>query len=136
MPKPEEVPKKPKFWRSPGPKTSGTSVFLETSSGFGKKGFGFFGTPSGFGKKGFGFLVSPLRFWHDFIAKTCGKETPSKNERNPGMKDFSLISNEIFRRIHMKENPSRNEKSRNDGFLLENPSKNEKSMNEGFVFNF
>ena len=38
--------------------------------------------------------------------------------RNPGMKDFSLISNEILRRIHIKENPSRNEKSRNEGFLF------------------
>ena len=46
------------------------------------------------------------------------KENPSKNERNPGMKDFSSISNEIFRRIHIKENPSRNEKSRNEGFLF------------------
>ena len=46
------------------------------------------------------------------------KENPSKNERNPGMKDFSLISSEIFRRIDIKENPSRNEKSRNEGFLF------------------
>ena len=46
------------------------------------------------------------------------KENPSKNGRNPGMKDFSLISNEILRRIHIKENPSRNEKSRNEGFLF------------------
>ena len=28
LPKPAEVPKKPKFWRSPGPKTSGTLFFL------------------------------------------------------------------------------------------------------------
>ena len=33
-------------------------------------------------------------------------ENPSKNERNPGMKDFSLISNEILKGIHIKENPS------------------------------
>ena len=44
------------------------------------------------------------------------KENPSKNERNPGMKDFSVISNEILKGIHIKENPSRNEKSRNEGF--------------------
>ena len=46
------------------------------------------------------------------------KERPSKNERTPGMKDFSLISNEILKGIHTKENPSKNEKCRNDGFLL------------------
>ena len=33
--------------------------------------------------------------------------------RNPGMKDFSLISNEISKRIHIEENPSKNEKSWN-----------------------
>ena len=38
------------------------------------------------------------------------KENPSKNERNPGMKEFSSISNEILKGIHIKENPSRNEK--------------------------
>ena len=64
------------------------------------------------------------------------------------MKDFSLISNEILKGIHIKENPSKNKKSRNDGFLLvsseilkgihtkERPSKNEKSRNDGFLFNF
>ena len=46
------------------------------------------------------------------------KENPSKNERNPGLKDFSLISNEILKGIHIKENLSKNEKSRNDGFLF------------------
>ena len=45
------------------------------------------------------------------------KENPSKM-RNPGMKDFSLISNEILKWIHIKENPSKNEKSRNEGILL------------------
>ena len=65
------------------------------------------------------------------------KENPSKNQRNPGMKDVSLISNEILKGIHIKENPFKNEKSSNDGFLKENPSKNEKkSRNEGFLFNF
>ena len=42
---------------------------------------------------------------------------PSKNEKNAGMKDFSLISNEILKGIHIKQNPSKNEKSRNEGFL-------------------
>ena len=68
--------------------------------------------------------------------------------RNPGIKEFSLISNEILKGIHTKENPSKNEKCRNDGFLLisneilrrihikKNPSRNEKSRNEGFLFNF
>ena len=37
--------------------------------------------------------------------------------RNPGMKEFSSISNEILEGIHIKENPSRNEKSRNEGIL-------------------
>ena len=46
------------------------------------------------------------------------KENPSKNERNPGMKEFFSISNEILKGIHIKENPSRNEKSRNDGILF------------------
>ena len=46
------------------------------------------------------------------------KENLSKNQRNPGMKDFSLISNEILKGIHIKENPSKNEKSRNEGFLF------------------
>ena len=64
------------------------------------------------------------------------------------MKDFSSISNEIVEGIHTKENQSKNEKSRNQGFLFNfqwnlegihikgNPSKNEKSRNEGFLFNF
>ena len=64
------------------------------------------------------------------------------------MKDFSLISNEILEGIHIKGNPSKNEKSMNEGFLFfsneilkgirieENPSKNEKSRNEGILFNF
>ena len=43
------------------------------------------------------------------------KENPS---RNPGMKEFSSISNEILKGIHIKENLSRNEKSRNDGILF------------------
>ena len=43
------------------------------------------------------------------------------------MKDFSLISNEILKGIHIKENPSKKEKSMNEGFLLENPSKNERN---------
>ena len=47
------------------------------------------------------------------------KENPSKNERNPEMMDFYLISNEILRRIHIKENPSRNETSRNEGILFD-----------------
>ena len=34
------------------------------------------------------------------------------------MKDFSSISNEILKGIHIKENPSRNEKSRNEGILF------------------
>ena len=38
--------------------------------------------------------------------------------RNPGMKDFSLISNEILKGIHTKENLSRREKSRNEGILF------------------
>ena len=114
--KPEEVPKKPKFWRSPGPKTSGTLVFLRV-----------FWYLLRFWQKRFWFFWYPLRFWHDFIAKTCGKETASKNERNPGMKDFSLISNEILKGIPIKENPSKKEKSMNEGFLLENPSKNERN---------
>ena len=63
------------------------------------------------------FLVPP-QVLADFIAKACGKETPSKNERNPGMKEFSSISNEILKGIHIKENLSRNEKSRNDGILF------------------
>ena len=45
------------------------------------------------------------------------KENPSRH-RNPEMKDFSLISNEISKGIHIKENPSKNEKSRNEGFLF------------------
>ena len=58
------------------------------------------------------------------------------------------MSNEILKGTHIKENPSRHEKCRNDGFLLipneilegihtkENSSKNEKSRNEGIFFNF
>ena len=46
------------------------------------------------------------------------KGNPSKNERNPGMKDFSLISNEILKGVHIEENPSKNEKSRNEGVLF------------------
>ena len=38
--------------------------------------------------------------------------------RNPGMKEFSSISNEILKGIHIKGNPSRNEKSRNEGILF------------------
>ena len=42
---------------------------------------------------------------------------PLKNNlskmRNPGIEDFSLISNKILKGIHIKENPSKNEKSRN-----------------------
>ena len=34
------------------------------------------------------------------------------------MKEFSSISNEILEGIHIKENPSRNEKSRNEGILF------------------
>ena len=34
------------------------------------------------------------------------------------MKDFSSISNEILKGIHIKENPSKNEKSRNEGILF------------------
>ena len=61
--------------------------------------------------------------------------------RNPGIEGFILISNEILKGIHIKENPSKNEKSRNRDFSLisneilkgihieENPSKNEKSRN-------
>ena len=45
------------------------------------------------------------------------KENPSRNE-NPGMKEFSLISTEILEGIHTKENPSKNPKSRNEGFLF------------------
>ena len=57
------------------------------------------------------------------------------------MKDFSSISNEILKGIHIKENPSKNEKSRNEGILKgihikENLSRNEKSRNEGILFNF
>ena len=47
------------------------------------------------------------------------KERPSKNERNPGMKDFSLISTEILEGVHITENPSRHENSRNDGILFD-----------------
>ena len=39
-------------------------------------------------------------------------------ERNPGLKDFSLISDEILEGIHIKENPSKNEKSKNEGILF------------------
>ena len=46
------------------------------------------------------------------------KENPSKNERNPGMMEFSLISNEIVKGIHVEKNPSKHEKSRNEGFLF------------------
>ena len=46
------------------------------------------------------------------------KENPSKNERNPEMMDFYLISNEILGGIHTKANPSKNEKSRNEGILF------------------
>ena len=34
------------------------------------------------------------------------------------MKDFSFLSNEILQGNHIKENPSKNEKSRNEGILL------------------
>ena len=34
------------------------------------------------------------------------------------MKDFCLISNKILKGIHIEENPSKNEKSRNEGFLF------------------
>ncbi len=76
------------------------------------------------------------------------KENPSKNERNPGMKDFSLISNEIlkgiiYRKIHPKmRNPGMKEFSLSSNEILkgirieENPSQNEKSRNEGMLFNF
>ena len=55
------------------------------------------------------------------------------------MKDFSLISNYNLKGIHIKDFP----KMRNPGMkefpiinMKENPSKNEKSRNEGFLFNF
>ena len=38
--------------------------------------------------------------------------------RNPGIMDFSLISNKILKGIHIEENLSKNEKSRNEGFLF------------------
>ena len=38
--------------------------------------------------------------------------------RNPGMKDFSLFLDEILKGNHMKDNPSKNEKSRNEGILV------------------
>ena len=34
------------------------------------------------------------------------------------MKDFSSISNEILEGIRIEENPSQNEKSRNEGILF------------------
>ena len=57
LPKPEEVPKKPKFLRPPRPRPP--------NFGF----LGLFGTSSGFGKKRFCFFWYLLRFWHDFFAK-------------------------------------------------------------------
>ena len=65
--------------------------------------------------------------------------------RNPGIKDFSLVSNDILKGIRIEENPSKN--GIKDFSLIsteilkgihikENPSKNEKSRNEGFLFNF
>ena len=38
--------------------------------------------------------------------------------RNPGIEDFSLIANSILKGIHIEENLSKNEKSRNSGFLV------------------
>ena len=34
------------------------------------------------------------------------------------MKEFSSISNEILKGIHIKQNPSKNENSRNEGILF------------------
>ena len=65
--------------------------------------------------------------------------------RNPGIKDFSLISTEILEGIHIEENPSKNGMKDFSSIsneilkgihIKENPSKNEKSRNEGFLFNF
>ena len=39
------------------------------------------------------------------------EENPSKM-RNPGIEDFSLISNYILKGIYIEENPPKNEKSR------------------------
>ena len=93
LPKPEEVPKKKNSGGLQAPRLLELCFFQS------------FWYLLRFWQRRFWFFWYPLRFWHDFIAKTCGKETPSKNERNPGMKDFSLISNETFRRIRIKENP-------------------------------
>ena len=41
-----------------------------------------------------------------------------QNERNSGMKDFVLISDEILNGIHIEESTFKNEKSRNEGFLF------------------
>ena len=100
LPKPEEVPKQPKFWRSPGPKTSGTLVF-----------FGLFGTSSGFGKKGFVFFGTSSSFGTILLPKPEERKIHPKM-RDPAMKDFFLISNQ-----NSKGNSYRGKKSRNDGFL-------------------
>ena len=60
LPKPEEVPKKPKktkFWRSPGPKTSGTL--------------------------GFWFFWYLLRFWQGFQEKYC--QNPRRYQKNQSL---------------------------------------------------
>ena len=106
LPKPEEVPKNQSSGGLQAPRLLELWFFFclfGTSSGFGKKGFVFFGTSSGFGT----ILLPKLeeRKIHPKI-------------RSPEMKDFSLISNEILEGSHTKENPSKNEKSRNEGFLF------------------
>ena len=89
--KPEEVPKKPKFWRSPGPKTSGTLVFLV-----------FLVPPQVLAKRVLFFLVPPQVFCTILLPKP-GERKIHPKIRNPGMKDFS-------RKIHLKM------KSRNEEF--------------------
>ena len=73
--------------------------------------------PQVLAKKVSAFLV-PSGFGRILLPKPAERKIPSKNERNPGMKEFSSISNEILKGIHIKENLSRNEKSRNDGILF------------------
>ena len=90
LPKPEEVFKKTNFLRPPSRTPLEFCFFV------------FFGASLDFGK---------------VFTRIHIKENPSKNERNPGMMDFSLISNEILKGIHIKENPFKHEKSRNEGIL-------------------
>ena len=60
--------------------------------------------------------ISPLN--SNQILKGIHIEENLSKIRNPGMKDFSLISRYILKGIHIEENPSKNEKPRNEGFLF------------------